>query len=927
VRHMEVFGTACIAYAQQFFIYTNRDSVSRGVYGPVPSPSPGLLACQPGSGAGAQLGEGEEGGNDPTSRMGVDGSTEDDVTMEITATTYPPHHPHQAPHSPTSTSHHPNNIKYPKPKKYKHHLPPPGGGITMPVRIDPEEEKRLSLLRKRVAASEAKREVLETEYLSLRAHYVHESHLLRHARRNTDGQLGLLKELGRRRGEVLALKRVRVEVGREILEVLRWREENGRVGARYGLAKEEGGKDMEVVVATTATNAITTPSTTTTTTKEEATTSDKVPEDLIDIWTTIEARLHEAELACSEVQPPKELFLVKSSLSIARAAAGSTSTGSNTSSSATTSIVTSSSTSSSSDKHAHHPTTANTTNTKTSSSDTATALKTSLSSSTGDIDSIKNPSLSSSSTSQHSSVSSVTHPSQRRSRSPLRSSKEGGGKQHLHDQEMMDNDGSGSVSSYNGSNTTKKKGGGKGVEHSKTDAKGNSTTGNLSSSGTTTSTGGDDYQNASNNTNTNTNHKGSTKSHNKRATTNNNTSTVPEESSPTTEVGDVLMSDGASATVAAITTSNSTNSSSFKTKKKRSSSVSQDDTDDTVIPWSCQAMPRTPYDVSVFISNLSSAPDGSAAFGCGTMFGTDDSSMIWLESNIPKPSTPHTSTQIQSESRKLFRLRREVRDLSETLDQDVRRNRDLQIDLIANRKRSDELSAMISMLRTETEAVLIRHNGILETPEARARAVALLHAKSVGKAEAGDGIEEDGSLGSNSDDEDDLEDDEELDEKDKSSDGGTVIEDEETEEGGRALFDTETGTGLKDIHTDPGDSVEEGEIHEEAVRLVITSDFEDENGGDEEGDEEGFDDAVHQHQPMKEVIVPRLNSGGDGVEGESAVVDEEDGEINESYSTATGFEAGKRCYSEVSDVGSGEAYTTPLSAFSENDPDKKRRRV
>merc|ERR1711935_1043896 len=154
-----------------------------------------------------------------------------------------------------------------------------------------------------------------------------------------------------------------------------------------------------------------------------------------------------------------------------------------------------------------------------------------------------------------------------------------------------------------------------------------------------------------------------------------------------------------------------------------------------------------------------------------------------------------------------------------------------------------------------------------------------------------------------------MDDDEEFDEKDKSSDGGTVIEDEEGEEGGHQLFATETATGLKDIHTDPGDSVEEGEIHEEGVRLVTNSDFEDENGEDEE-DEEEFHDAVHQHQPMKEVIVPRLSSGGDGVEGESAVVDEEDGEINESYSTATGFEAGKRCYSEVSDVGSGEAYTT-----------------
>ena len=35
----------------------------------------------------------------------------------------------------------------------------------MPVRIDPEEEKRVALMRKQIAASEAQREVMETEYM------------------------------------------------------------------------------------------------------------------------------------------------------------------------------------------------------------------------------------------------------------------------------------------------------------------------------------------------------------------------------------------------------------------------------------------------------------------------------------------------------------------------------------------------------------------------------------------------------------------------------------------------------------------------------------------------------------------------------------------------------------------------------------------
>ena len=37
--------------------------------------------------------------------------------------------------------------------------------------------------------------------------------------------------------------------------------------------------------------------------------------------------------------------------------------------------------------------------------------------------------------------------------------------------------------------------------------------------------------------------------------------------------------------------------------------------DANVIPWNCPVMPRTPYDVSILLSNLSTTPDCSVAFG------------------------------------------------------------------------------------------------------------------------------------------------------------------------------------------------------------------------------------------------------------------------------------------------------------------------
>jgi hypothetical protein len=139
---MEAYANACTAYAQQYFIFSNRNLVQSGLYGKLPSNSS------------------RGGGGD---------------------------HPF----------------------------------LSLPVRIDPEEEKRISQLRKRIAASEKQREVLETEYVSLRASYVHESHALERTRTNVDSQLDFLQSLVRRRGRVVALQRVRCAMARDILSCLK----------------------------------------------------------------------------------------------------------------------------------------------------------------------------------------------------------------------------------------------------------------------------------------------------------------------------------------------------------------------------------------------------------------------------------------------------------------------------------------------------------------------------------------------------------------------------------------------------------------------------------------------------------------------------------------------------------------------------------
>ena len=178
--------------------------------------------------------------------------------------------------------------------------------VTMPVRIDPEEEKRLAILRKRVAASEAKREVLETEYLSLRAHYVHESHKLRRTRSGVTGELKFLRDLLKRRGETLALRRVKCAVAREILVSLEYRAQAPGSSDKDINDPQDKGSEPTPMDEVEATDGGTT--------EVVDTEGDAVPADLIDAWALIESKLQEAELSCTDIQTPEELLYIKNAL-------------------------------------------------------------------------------------------------------------------------------------------------------------------------------------------------------------------------------------------------------------------------------------------------------------------------------------------------------------------------------------------------------------------------------------------------------------------------------------------------------------------------------------------------------------------------------------------------------------------------------------
>jgi len=162
----------------------------------------------------------------------------------------------------------------------------------MPIKIDPEEEKRISLLRKKIHQSEFEREKLETEYLSLRAHYVHESQLVRKTRAYEMGRWKLLKEVMTRRG---------IAMGRDIESLLKYRGELANK-VKLGKVDVEDLDDKKDAPATTmngdsATNGE----------KKAGDATEKKAADLVEIWNSINTQLKAAEKACVEIETPAVL--------------------------------------------------------------------------------------------------------------------------------------------------------------------------------------------------------------------------------------------------------------------------------------------------------------------------------------------------------------------------------------------------------------------------------------------------------------------------------------------------------------------------------------------------------------------------------------------------------------------------------------------
>jgi hypothetical protein len=96
---------------------------------------------------------------------------------------------------------------------------------TLPIRLDPDSDKRVQTQRQKITQAEMIREALEQEYVALRAHYVETCQHLEQAVADKDARLAFLHELSVQKVQQLAYLRTRVQIAREIAAALRQRQQ------------------------------------------------------------------------------------------------------------------------------------------------------------------------------------------------------------------------------------------------------------------------------------------------------------------------------------------------------------------------------------------------------------------------------------------------------------------------------------------------------------------------------------------------------------------------------------------------------------------------------------------------------------------------------------------------------------------------------
>jgi hypothetical protein len=141
------------------------------------------------------------------------------------------------------------------------------------------------------------------------------------------------------------------------------------------------------------------------------------------------------------------------------------------------------------------------------------------------------------------------------------------------------------------------------------------------------------------------------------------------------------------------------------------------------LPWNATYLPSQPRGIPALLSAAATVPDKAVAISARGVLGAKPSCMVWLEGHLPRPEDEETAQEIEA----VVALEEQVRVLEDALSKERAQNVAITQAVGQTRVRNDEWVSMMGLLRQETEAVLHRHNTILQSAPAR-KAAEELHA-------------------------------------------------------------------------------------------------------------------------------------------------------------------------------------------------------
>jgi len=135
-----------------------------------------------------------------------------------------------------------------------------------------------------------------------------------------------------------------------------------------------------------------------------------------------------------------------------------------------------------------------------------------------------------------------------------------------------------------------------------------------------------------------------------------------------------------------------------------------------ILPWNNTTLPMTPHGTPLILSALSSLPDRTSGSCGGGSFGTDPHEISWVEGGLPN------STHVREDEEELLKsLSDDVSLLTQRLEAEIQYKSQLQRQSIERKRLLDLVTDKLTILRTEMEAVVNRHQTIMDTDEVRSR--------------------------------------------------------------------------------------------------------------------------------------------------------------------------------------------------------------